>query len=103
MQSTHRLTTEMNKSAFQCFLLRHARSATLYEVLISTTLAMVLLPFDFWFAAELVVLVALPTIYWEVRRGQYSGLCSNSSSRPCTLGDRTAVLAQVKVVASHIQ
>ena len=40
----------------------------LYEVLISTTVAMLLLPFNFWVAAALVLLVGLPTIVWELRR-----------------------------------
>jgi len=40
----------------------------LYEVLISATIAMVLLPFNFFVAAELVLLVGLPTIVWELRR-----------------------------------
>ena len=44
------------------------RGVMLYEVLISTTIAMVLLPFNFWFAAELVILVGLPTIFWELQR-----------------------------------
>jgi hypothetical protein len=39
-----------------------------FEVLISTTIAMVLLPFNFWFAAEMVILVGLPTIFWELQR-----------------------------------
>ncbi len=41
----------------------------MYEVIISTTLAMVLLPLNFWIAAELVVLVGLLTILWELRDG----------------------------------
>ena len=40
----------------------------LYEVLIAVTIAMVLLPFTFWFAAQLVVLVGLPTILLELQR-----------------------------------
>ena len=39
----------------------------MYEVLISTTIAMVLLPLNFWIAAELVVLVGLVTTLWELR------------------------------------
>jgi hypothetical protein len=39
----------------------------MYEVLISTTIAMVLLPFNFWFAVELVLLVGLFTTLWELR------------------------------------
>lgn len=41
----------------------------MYEVIISTTLAMVLLPLNFWIAAELVVLVGLLTMFWELRDG----------------------------------
>ena len=40
----------------------------LYEVLIAVTIAMVLLPFNFWFAAQVVVLVGLPTILFELQR-----------------------------------
>lgn len=40
----------------------------LYEVFISATIAMVLLPFNFLVAAELVLLVGLPTIVWELQR-----------------------------------
>jgi hypothetical protein len=40
----------------------------LYEVLISTTIAMVLLPFNFWITAELVLLVGLVTTAWELYR-----------------------------------
>lgn len=39
----------------------------MYEVLISTTIAMVLLPFNFWITAELAVLVGLFTTLWELR------------------------------------
>jgi hypothetical protein len=39
----------------------------MYEVLISTTIAMVLLPFNFWIAAELVVLVGFLTTFWKLR------------------------------------
>ena len=45
----------------------------LYEVLISMTIAMVLLPFNFWFAAELVILVGLPTVFWELQRHKSIG------------------------------
>ena len=41
----------------------------IYEVIISTTIAMVLLPLNFWVAAELVMLVGLLTIFWELRDG----------------------------------
>lgn len=44
------------------------RCVMLYEVLIATTIAMVLLPFNFWFAAEMVILVGLPTIFWELQQ-----------------------------------
>ena len=37
-----------------------------YEVLISTTIAMVLLPFNFWIAAELVVFIGTLTMAWEL-------------------------------------
>jgi len=40
----------------------------LYEVLISTTVAMLLLPFNFWVAAALVLLVGLVTTAWELHR-----------------------------------
>ena len=39
----------------------------MYEVLIPTTVAMVLLPFNFWSAAEIVLWVALVTVFWELR------------------------------------
>ena len=39
----------------------------MYEVLIPTTLAMVLLPLNFWSAAEIVLWVALITVFWELR------------------------------------
>ena len=39
----------------------------MYEVLIPTTLAMVLLPLNFWSAAEIVLWVALITVVWELR------------------------------------
>ena len=39
-----------------------------YEVLISTTIAMVLLPFNFWIAAELVVFIGMLTMAWELHR-----------------------------------
>jgi hypothetical protein len=38
-----------------------------YEVLISTTIAMVLLPLNFWIAAELVVFIGMLTMAWELR------------------------------------
>jgi hypothetical protein len=44
------------------------RNPMLYEVLIAVTIAMVLLPFNFWFAAQVVVLVGLPTILFELQR-----------------------------------
>ena len=43
-----------------------------YEVLISTTIAMVLLPFNFWIAAELVVFIGMLTMAWELRPGRIS-------------------------------
>ena len=39
----------------------------MYEVLISTTIAMILLPLNFWTAAEVVVVVGLITMLWELR------------------------------------
>ena len=39
----------------------------MYGVLIPTTIAMVLLPFTFWSAAEIVLWVALVTVFWELR------------------------------------
>lgn len=39
----------------------------MYEVLIPTTLAIVLLPLNFWSAAEIVLWVALITVCWELR------------------------------------
>jgi hypothetical protein len=39
----------------------------MYEVLIPTTLAIVLLPLNFWSAAEIVLWVALITVFWELR------------------------------------
>jgi hypothetical protein len=44
------------------------RDPMLYEVLIAVIITMVLLPFNFWFAAQLVVLVGLPTILLELQR-----------------------------------
>ena len=43
------------------------RYVMVYEVLISTTIAMVLLPFNFWIAAELVVFIGMLTMAWELR------------------------------------
>ena len=43
------------------------RYVMVYEVLISTTIAMVLLPFNFWIAAELVVFIGTLTMAWELR------------------------------------
>jgi hypothetical protein len=45
----------------------------MYEVLISTTIAMVLLPFNFWFAAEVVVSVGLLATFWELQRSKSIG------------------------------
>jgi hypothetical protein len=39
----------------------------MYEVLIPTTVAMILLPLNFWSAAEIVLWVALATVFWELR------------------------------------
>ena len=39
----------------------------MYEVLISTTIAMILLPLNFWTAAEVVVVVGSITMLWELR------------------------------------
>ena len=47
----------------------------MYEVLIPTTVAMVLLPFDFWGAAEIVLWVALVTVSWELREAALDKLC----------------------------
>ena len=41
----------------------------MYEVLIPTTVATVLLPLDFWSAAEIVLWVAWVTGFWELRDG----------------------------------
>ena len=38
-----------------------------YEVLISTTIAMILLPLNFWTAAEVVVLVGMISMLWVLR------------------------------------
>lgn len=43
------------------------RHVMMYEVLISTTVALVLLPLNFWFAAELVLVVASLATFWELR------------------------------------
>jgi len=45
----------------------------MYEVLITTTVAMVLLPFKFWSAAEIVLWVALVTVFWELRDAVLGG------------------------------
>lgn len=45
----------------------------MYEVLIPTTVAMVLLPFNFWSAAEIVLWVALATVFWELRDAVLGG------------------------------
>jgi hypothetical protein len=39
----------------------------MYEVLISTTIAMILLPLNFWTAAEVVVLVGMISMLWDLR------------------------------------
>ena len=44
----------------------------MYEVLIPTTVATVLLPLDFWSAAEIVLWVAWVTGFWELRDGVLS-------------------------------
>jgi hypothetical protein len=48
------------------------RDPMLYEVLIAVTIATVLLPFNFWFAAQFVVLVGLPTILLELQRDNWN-------------------------------
>ena len=45
----------------------------MYEVLISTTIAIILLPFNFWFAAEVVASVGLLTIFLELHRSKSLG------------------------------
>jgi hypothetical protein len=45
----------------------------IYEVLISTTIAMVLLPLNFWSAAELVLVVASLATLWELRHSLWWG------------------------------
>ena len=45
----------------------------MYEVLIPTTVATVLLPVDFWSAAEIVLWVALTTVFWELRHAVFGG------------------------------
>ena len=45
----------------------------MYEVLIPTTVATVLLPLDFWSAAEIVLWVALATVFWELRHAVLGG------------------------------
>lgn len=47
-----------------------------YEVLISTTIAIVLLPLNFWAAAELVIIVALFATCWEFRRTVFEFLAA---------------------------
>jgi hypothetical protein len=44
-----------------------------YEVLISTTVATVLLPLDFWSAAEIVLWVALASVFWKLRDAVFGG------------------------------
>ena len=39
----------------------------MYEVLISTTIAMILLPLNFWSAAEVVVFVGMISMLWDLR------------------------------------
>lgn len=46
----------------------------MYEVLIPTTLAIVLLPLNFWSAAEIVLWVALITVFWELRDAVLSSI-----------------------------
>ena len=53
----------------------------MYEVLISTTIAMVLLPFNFWFTAELAVLVGLFTTLWELRETFFARSISFRNAR----------------------
>ena len=43
----------------------------MYEVLIPTTVATVLLPLEFWSAAEIVLWVALATVSWELRHAVF--------------------------------
>jgi len=47
---------------------QQVRYVMLYEVIVSTTLAMVLLPFNFWVAAALVLLAGLVTTASELHR-----------------------------------
>jgi len=52
----------------------------MYEVLIPTTLAMVLLPLNFWSAAEVVLWVALITVCWELRDVVLSSMSFTNAS-----------------------
>jgi hypothetical protein len=50
------------------------RYPMMYEVLIPTTVAAVLLPFNFWSTAEIVLWVAMVTVFWERRDAILAGL-----------------------------
>ena len=52
----------------------------MYEVLIPTTVAAVLLPFDFWSAAEIVLWVAMVTVFWERRDAILASLWFTNAS-----------------------
>ena len=51
-----------------------------YEVLIPTTLAVVLLPLDFLSAAEIALWVALVSVFWEFRHAVYGSLSLTNAS-----------------------
>ena len=51
-----------------------------YEVLIPTTLAVVLLPLDFLSAAEIALWVALVSVFWELRHAVLGGLSFTNAS-----------------------
>ena len=51
-----------------------------YEVLIPTTLAVVLLPLDFLSAAEIALWVALVSVFWEFRHSVLGGLSFANAS-----------------------
>jgi len=51
-----------------------------YEVLIPTTLAVVLLPLDFLSAAEIALWVGLVSVFWELRHDVLGGLRFTNAS-----------------------
>jgi len=51
-----------------------------YEVLIPTTLAVVLLPLDFLSAAEIALWVALASVFWEFRHAVHGSLSLTNTS-----------------------